>query len=317
MRNHMVVCGLLPVLLLLASCGAQPAASSEAPAGISTAAAVASAPPLGDYWYQGLAELSSYDLEQARYGELRQGEAVLVFVTEDFSRSKQVKLDNAEAAGADRLPVLKLNMTKKFLTGIYPYSLMLSVFTPTDYLREPRSVKTTMTVQEWCGHVFNQLNLDKDHYRLRGFSYFESEGDEDKKLPLALLEDELWTLIRIAPDRLPTGKVTLIPGAFYSRLKHRPIEPQAATLALTEQAGVMTYTLTYEAANRSLKINFNKAFPHEITSWEESYPDGWSPDSPVLTTRATLRKRILAPYWTLNHNTDLSKRADLGLGDGL
>jgi len=37
-----------------------------------------------DYWYAGKAEISSYKLEQARYGELRDGTAALIFVTEDF-----------------------------------------------------------------------------------------------------------------------------------------------------------------------------------------------------------------------------------------
>ena len=35
----------------------------------------------GDYWYQGKAELSRYDLKQVRYGEIHQGDAVLIFVT--------------------------------------------------------------------------------------------------------------------------------------------------------------------------------------------------------------------------------------------
>ena len=87
-------------------------------------------PNFNSYWYQGKAELTSYNLEQARYGEMREGQAVLIFVTEDFSKSKQVKLDNPGAAGDDAEKVLKLNMTKKFDTGLYPYSMMSSVFTP-------------------------------------------------------------------------------------------------------------------------------------------------------------------------------------------
>ena len=55
-----------------------------------------------NYWYQGKAEVASYKLEQARYGEMRDGHAVLVFVTEDFSKSKQVKLDNSQRAGKDK-----------------------------------------------------------------------------------------------------------------------------------------------------------------------------------------------------------------------
>ena len=35
------------------------------------------------YWYTGLAEITSYSLEQARYGEIHKGSAVLIFVSEE------------------------------------------------------------------------------------------------------------------------------------------------------------------------------------------------------------------------------------------
>ena len=80
-----------------------------------------------DYWYNGEAEITSYKLEQARYGEMHDGKAVLVFVTEDFLPETQVKADHYEETN---IPVLKLNATKKFNTGIYPYSIMQSTFYP-------------------------------------------------------------------------------------------------------------------------------------------------------------------------------------------
>ena len=46
-----------------------------------------------DYWYAGKAEITSYKLEQARYSELRDGKAVLVYVTEPFLPKAQVKSD--------------------------------------------------------------------------------------------------------------------------------------------------------------------------------------------------------------------------------
>ena len=49
---------------------------------------------------------------------------VLIFVTEDFSASKQVKLDRPEKVPSDAVKVLKLNATRKFNTGIYPYSIL-------------------------------------------------------------------------------------------------------------------------------------------------------------------------------------------------
>jgi len=72
------------------------------------------------YWNQGKAEITTYDLYQARYGEMRQGEAVIVFVTENFSKEKQVKTDNPNAVATPVIPVLKMNLTKRFYTGIYP-----------------------------------------------------------------------------------------------------------------------------------------------------------------------------------------------------
>ena len=63
------------------------------------------------YWYSGEAEITSYDLEQARYGEIRNGEAVLIFVTEDFLPEEQVK---ANSADENNISVLKLNYYQKF-----------------------------------------------------------------------------------------------------------------------------------------------------------------------------------------------------------
>src|SRR5688500_3533552 len=73
-----------------------------------------------DYWHAGKAEVSSYHLNQSRYGESRRGKAVLIFVTEDLSKKLQVKLD--DPSRRNKINVLKLNFTKKFITGIYPYS---------------------------------------------------------------------------------------------------------------------------------------------------------------------------------------------------
>ncbi len=45
--------------------------------------AIVDSQDFNDYWYDGKAEITSYKLEQARYGELHEGYVVLVFVTED------------------------------------------------------------------------------------------------------------------------------------------------------------------------------------------------------------------------------------------
>ena len=43
------------------------------------------------YWYNNEAEISSYSLVQARYGEIREGKAVLIYVTETFSNKTFAK----------------------------------------------------------------------------------------------------------------------------------------------------------------------------------------------------------------------------------
>lgn len=268
----------------------------------------------GSYWYQGEAEITSYTLEQARYGEMREGKAVLVYVTEDFSKAKQVKLDNPYSAGEDRVNVLKLNMTKNFHTGIYPYSMMMSVFTPIYGDQHPNTLKVTTSSQEWCGHTFTQVNLHDEAYRIQLRSYFESEGDQSVDLDRTLLEDEIWTKIRLTPDELPTGPIRVIAGTFYQRLGHTALQVENAVARLeTVGANEQAYTLTYPERNRTLTIRFTTAFPHEIMGWEETYRDGFGANAQMLTTRATRDQSIKSDYWTRNSNADAGLRTALNL----
>lgn len=268
------------------------------------------------YWYDGKAEITSYKLEQARYGELHEGYAVMVFVTEDFSKTKQVKLDNPQNANGDDVKVLKLNRIKKFDTGIYRYSMMDSVFTPVYIGEHPNSLKITSSSQEWCGNTFTQLNLDENGYDVRSFSYFESEGDQKFSLQKEILEDELWARIRLAPETLPQGSIKIIPAAMASRLTHKELKVEIAEASLTENSSdsnLMDYKLVYDDSGRSIVITFSKTFPYEIVSWEESYKSGFGSDAKTLTTRATKHKVLISDYWNKNSNVDRKLREKLGL----
>ncbi len=272
----------------------------------------------GDYWYQGQAEITSYTLKQARYGELHDGDAVLIFVTEDFSVQKQVKLDRPDQAGDDAVKVLKLNALRNFNTGVYPYTVMTSAFTPLDRERYPKTLKITTSVQEWCGHAFVQLNLQDDQYRVQQYSYFESEGDRVANLEDALPEDEIWTTIRLNPDDLPTGEVTMIPGTLYQRFDHtvwRTVNATAILMPDAREPDVMVYNLVYyPELNRTLTIRFKRDFPHEIESWEEVEfaSDGTTEE---LVTTAVRNKRVMLDYWTKNSVVDVQLRRQLGLDD--
>jgi len=280
--------------------------------------AQAASPPqsFGDYWYQGKAEITSYTLKQARYGEIHEGNAVLIFMTEDFSDSKHVKLDKPQEAGDDAVKILKLNATRNFNTGIYPYSLMGSVFSPVDQARYPNPLKINMSAQEWCGQAFVQIDHQGDSYSVQQHSYFESEGDRTINLDAVATEDGIWTTIRLNPSGLPTGAVRMIPGSLYQRFSHATWAIHNATATHKtdgQNANQMVYTLTYPDLNRTLKIRHKSAFPFEIESWEETARSGFGRRAQVLTTTAVLNKRMITDYWSKNHVSDLSLRQELGL----
>lgn len=261
------------------------------------------------YWYNGDAEITSYQLEQARYGEIRNGSAIMIFVTEPFNMKKQVKSDNE---GKDVESVLKLNFTKKFNTGIYPYTMMTSTFLPLSDLNQPLE-KITTSVQEWCGQVFMQINKKNDKWDVNAYSYFESEGDQQIELNLSTLEDELWSRIRTNPDLLPAGKQQLIPSLFYLRLMHQPLMPYDAEITKTNEKELIKYVIHYPKLERELIIYYEEKFPHNIIKWEETYKSGWGEKAAKLTTKATKMKTLRIPYWQKNTNLDAALRDSLGL----
>lgn len=265
------------------------------------------------YWYQGKSEVSHYQLTQARYGELRDSsQAILIFVTEDFLTDKQVKSDNAGKGTS----VLKLNFIKRFVTGIYDYSMMTSVFTPVNREEFPNTMKITSSSQDWCGQTFMQMNFKNNQYHISSLSYFESEGDENITLDKTLLEDEIWSLIRISPENLPQEKIKIIPGTIQSRLRHKKLSVEDAVASIETVKGnekINCYTVSYPESERVLKIFYEKEFPYMIIGWEETYKDGFGDKAKVLTTKATLKKSVLTDYWTKNSIADSLSRKQLGL----
>ncbi len=262
---------------------------------------------LGPYWYQGRAEINHYKLLQVRYNELHQGIATLIFVTEEFSKVKQVKIDNPDPNNTDVQPVLKLNFIKKFHTGIYPYSMMMSTFMPLGQEVQANAIKTTCSIQEWCGHAFSQLSHRGDFYEYQSFSYFDNESDIREKLPIAVQEDELWNIIRINPTLLPQGQFHILPGSFYHRLKHIPIKATGANAWLNIHSdSTYLYTIVMQDLKRTLKIEYKGEAPYEIISWEEEYPEGGK----IMTTTARRVSAMCLDYWNHNKNADSIYRKD-------
>lgn len=261
-------------------------------------------------WSDGRAEMSGYRATVSRYGELRPAEVVLVYVTEPMSRRTWIKDDDAPAA--DRVNVLKLNASLRFQTGVYPYSVLTSVFAPVDRWR-PQAfspVKITLSVQEWCGHVFHGVWPGDDRLVSQIFSYFASEGEAREELPTpagALYEDALLIQLRELDGPFANGadwRGSLLPSLWATRRAHHPLRPVDATItrarADLDGAPVSRFTLAYGGATRTFDVEV--AEPHRVLAWHGS--DG--EDARLLRT-----ERLA--YWRLNHNGDERHREELGL----
>jgi hypothetical protein len=302
------------------------ACSAEAPAQVGPGKAAPSGPKLpsptesaktrstfGSYWYQGLAELNRFSLEQSRYGEIHKGEAVQIYVTEDFLTDKQVKYEFGDRSSA--VGILKLNAYRRFYTGLYPYNLLTSVFTPVGGAsRSP--LKVTFSAQEWCGHVYSQLNLRGGKYEGIGHSYFQAEADSTFSLPDVLLEDDVFVRIRRDPSRLPTGAMKVVPAMHYLRLLHKDPRALDATATLKDAStteygeGLKVYEIRYAGVRRVFRVFYEPAFPYQILGFEEESP---GLGGRVLTTKAKRTHAALIDYWNRNGNRDAPLRDSLGL----
>jgi hypothetical protein len=271
--------------------------------------------------HDGQAELNGYRWSGARYGELRAGQAVMVFVTEPFSESKRVKVNDHTVNPDDVVDVLKLNLVRDFQTGIYDYNTMVSVFVRSG---DFSPVKTTFSSAEWCGHVYGEQWLDGHELREQYFSYFEDETGNstlDWKTG-GITEESLFILLRgLRGDSMAPGEkksFPFLPGKFYRRLAHRDLAWTTIEITrledgqnVTVPAGtfeVMTYLLMTQDG-RVGEFAIERDYPHHIVkwSWSRATASGPSGETGELTGTARLE------YWGLNKNGHESYLEELGL----
>jgi hypothetical protein len=269
------------------------------------------------HWHDGHAELDGYRLTVSRYGQERLGHAVMIFVTEPFSQSKMVKVNDHAKNPKDTFDALKLNLVRDFQTGIYDYNTMVSLFVRSaDF--EP--VKVTFTSAEWCGHVYTELLYGNAGIQVRNESYFEDET-ETRKLPRPgnlVSEDNLFVLLRgLREDYLKPGEsvmVDYLPGVFFSRLTHTKMNIVKAEISRREDgervevpAGSFeTIVYDVDASGRKGVFYVEAAYPHRIVRWELP---------PDVRGELTGAKRL--QYWHLNKEGDESHLKELGLPVGV
>jgi hypothetical protein len=285
---------------------------------------VAAEPTFASHWQDGKAELDGYRYEVTRYGERRTGEAVMIFVTEPWSESERVKVDDPARNPALTFEALKLNLVRDFVTGIYDYNTMVSVFTRS---ADFSPVKISLSSAEWCGHVYNEVRFDPEGLRDDLWSYFQGESGtrtlEARKG--AVSEDQLFIAIRgLRGEFLKPGEkrsVPFLPGLLQLRLTHRPmewttalIERKRADETVEVPAGrfpAAVYTVRTEGG-REGRFWVETAHPHRIVKWTWSLPGaagraGDSSESGELA--GTLREA----YWKLNGPGNERYREQLGL----
>lgn len=267
-------------------------------------------PSFNDHWNDGLAEVNRFRLTQSRYGQLREGDAILIFVTETHDTKTHVKMNNPNQGD---LPVLKLNHYRRFPTGLYPYTFMTSTYSPVDTAHAAFPSRITHSMQEWCGQVYLQVDQWTEQqvtYQLH--SYFEDES-RHTTLPVHYTEDGLLNLIRLAPEQFPKGETSVVPAVHYLRFTHQPWQA-AKAIGTYEQVTTWSYVsdtvqqfqLVYPELNREVNYYIASAFPYDVLGWE-TFSKGQLESRGVRTYLERL------PYWQMNALADSSWVDTLGM----
>ncbi len=319
----------LAALYIFASVLLAPSAYADSPS-----------PDFGDafwqHWGDGLAEVSGYALTYPRYGQLRKGTAVAIFVTESFDPATGVKTERA-ATTRGAFPVIKLNLVQDFPTGVYDYNTMTSVFVaaePVNGYAAGAVTKASFGSQEWCGHVYQQVVFDSDAVAHQLHSYFEGEADQARSLPVerdGVSEDALLLWARgLAGPGLEPGqsvRVPLLRSMQTARFGHVPLVWDAATLSRGDDATTVTvpagefvvdrYTVRIERSESKRTygravpadpgphvwtIDVERARPHRVVRWATD--DG---------REARLLGSDRMAYWSMNGNGSESVLRRIGL----
>lgn len=268
-------------------------------------AAQAGAADFYAHWADGKAEISSYKVLQPRYGELRQGYGVMIFVTESLHQQTFIKAD-PPTPEADQFYALKLNHILQFTTGIYDYSVMTSVFSQVEGEQLRR---ISFSAQEWCGQVFDEALFRNGQIDGHRSSYFARDGRGRYQLKQPehfASEDHL--LIRIRELQGPFMAVgeeralEVLPSFWQLRQAHQPHATVAGRIRKVAEEDAASVRWELHIGQRQRTLWTETAYPHRILRWEDG--DGG---------RGELMQTIRVPYWQLQANADEVYRRELGI----
>lgn len=272
------------------------------------------------HWGDGKAELAGYDLAFPRYGEIRNGTAVLIFVTEPFTVAPRVKADGPNADEGVVFQVMKLNLVRDFPTGIYDYNTMTSTFVglePFAGLPAGAPAKVTFSSQEWCGQVWEQAIFHPKSIDLVSHSYFGAEADRSasiERTPELWTEDQLFHWARglalPSPGDGP-ARVPMIPTLLETRLSHEPVTTREANLRRDLRAETIEVPAgTFETTVHQASVAGGPVW----TFWVETSPPHrlvkWTTDTGEA---GLLRGSARLPYWEMNGAKYRNALQEIGL----
>lgn len=267
-----------------------------------------------EWWGDGHGELSGYRLTLDRYGEPREAELAMIYVTEPHDRRSWIKDDDVRSP--DRVEVLKLNVNVSFLAGIYPYAVMTSVFAPVDRFRDEgfQPVRIVHSAQEWCGAYSHRVWPGPDRLRSLRLSYFAGEDERIAEVPVdrtTLYEDALFIQLRELDGAFAGGgdwNGTLVPRLWRVRAGHGDPAPVPARITRgegvreTPDGPVPVTRFRIEAGDYASTVDVEREWPRRILGWTTSTGE-----------EAELQGSVRLPYWELNRLGDESHREALGL----
>lgn len=256
------------------------------------------------YWSTSLTEVSTYELQQARFGNVYEGEAYLSFSQVVYSRARQIAAVNIDTLNKDQMKTLQLVGSRSYKCGNQWHALSQMVVMPQIFRDGPYALKIAASVNDLNGISYAQLNLDANKYLLQVRNPDNREGDQNRVVQLTMTEDQIWCMMRIYPDSLPTGGAFMLPGLLSTRLRNEMMQPLAVKLslhkaelgelppALQTRGLLKVYTIDYPVNGRTLQIYFNAAPPHLIEGWKDSYQDSgtssrWSHTIAIRTSTKT------------------------------
>lgn len=229
-------------------------------------------------WDDGQAELARYSARRMQYRKLREFDAVLITVKEDFNQKFYVKADSPYE-GKSLLPVFKLNIVQHYDTEFYPYRFLTSVFVSRS---EPSHlVKLAGASQEWCGNTFKEVKTWGPSKELVYHSYFDGQGDGSYPLDLRtgdLLEDQLPVSLRALRFRAGLEfRTRILPSLVSNRAN--PVKWENAEVRVVGEENLATPAGQIPSWKVAVKTSageslywFERAYPNILVKF--AAPDG-------------------------------------------